>query len=322
MLEYKKFSQTNKDETIKRPVLISSITESVARNGKAFVRIGMLDGETEQSSRMFDTTCEKLAKEGITKHIIADAEISVEEYKNEKSFRIVSIKPTSDKSLKLDDFILTAPIDPDVMYDEICSILNEAAVSEDGKTPLAQLVLDILSDNKEKYMSSSASKNMHHNFKGGLLYHSYRMVKAAAAICEVYDLLDKELLVCGAAIHDIGKIWEYKTSYVGDAEYTSAGVLFGHIYMGASLIKQYSQNKTYNQKKVQLLTHMILSHHGTQEWGAVACPATAESFALHYIDNLDAKMNMCESIYQTINPGQVTEKKPFGLDNRIFRPDL
>ena len=127
---------------------------------------------------------------------------------------------------------------------------------------------------------------------------------------------------CGTSLHDIGKLWEYKTSVSGDAKYTPSGVLFGHLYLGASLIKKYTDGKNYNMEKVQLLIHMILSHHGTQEWGAVSCPSIPESFALHHIDNLDAKIYMCEDYYESMSPGEVTEKKPFGLDNRIYKSTL
>ena len=171
-------------------------------------------------------------------------------------------------------------------------------------------------------MTSSAAISIHHNLRGGLLYHSYRMVKAADALCGVYTNLDRELLLCGTALHDIGKVWEYKTSISGDAEFTASGVLFGHLYMGASLIKGFTADGNYNKEKVQLLIHMILSHHGTQEWGAVSCPAIPEAFALHYIDNLDAKMYMCEEHYEELEPGEITEKKPFGLDNRIYKPNF
>ena len=138
-------------------------------------------------------------------------------------------------------------------------------------------------------MTSSAAISMHHDLRGGLLYHSYRMVKAADALCGVYTDLDRELLLCGTALHDIGKVWEYKTSISGDAAFTASGVLFGHLYMGAALIKGFTADGNYNKEKVQLLIHMILSHHGTQEWGAVSCPAIPEAFALHYIDDLQER---------------------------------
>ena len=68
-----------------------------------------------------------------------------------------------------------------------------------------------------------------------------------------------------------------------------------------------------------MLIHMILSHHGTQEWSAVACPAIPEAMALHYIDNLDAKMYMFEEQYESMDAGELSDKKPFGLDNRVYK---
>lgn len=317
---YTKFTEAGIGETIQRPLLITSISEATAKNGNIFVKISMKDGATEQTATMFDTSLSRLENSGIHKNTIADVTFVVGEYQGNKSFRINSIQPCSDTDITLNDFIVLPPVDLDRMYSEICDLIKDSANNYAGKyTPLSDLALHILDDHKTKYMTSSAAVSMHHNLKGGLLYHSYRMVKAADALCGVYSILDRELLICGTALHDIGKIWEYKTDLSGNAELTASGVLFGHIYTGASLIKKYTDGKNYNMEKVQLLIHMILSHHGTQEWGAVTCPSIPEAFALHYIDNIDAKIYMCEHIYEELNPGEVTEKKPFGLDNRIYK---
>ena len=91
---------------------------------------------------------------------------------------------------------------------------------------------------------------------------------------------------------------------------------------GASLIKQYTEGGNYDKERVQLLTHMILSHHGTREFGAVVCPAISEAFVLYYIDNIDAKLYACEDYYESLDPKAITDKKPFGLDNRIYRPSF
>ena len=250
-----------------------------------------------------------------------------------------NLAPTSDTTLSVADFVKLPPVDLDTMYNEIISMLTAAGSSSDVENgeqaeneevgtvnssdthvPISDLVIRILTKYKDAYMTSSAAVSMHHNLRGGLLYHSYRMVKAADAICNVYTNLDRELLMCGAAIHDIAKIWEYDTSESGDAALTSRGVLFGHLYMGASLIKGFTAGHDYNKEKVQMLIHMILSHHGTQEWGAVACPAIPEALALHYIDNLDAKMYMFEEQYENLAEGEISEKKVFGLDNRVYKP--
>ena len=320
---YLKFTEISVGGTIVRPVLVTAIKEALDKNSNTYVKISMRDGLTDITAMMFKTTKDMLENTGITEGCIADVKVSVSEYNGSKSYRVDSISRTEDTSLTTSDFMKSPPIPVEDMYNEICELIRSCANDYNGKyIPISELALNILEDKKDKYLTSSAAVSMHHNMKGGLIYHSYRMVKAADALCGVYTNLDRELMICGAALHDIGKIWEYKTSPVGEAEFTASGVLFGHIYLGASVIKQYTDGKNYNFEKVHLLIHMILSHHGTREFGAVVCPATAEAFALHFIDNIDAKLYVCEENNELLEPGTVTEKKPFGLDNRIYKPKM
>lgn len=321
--KYIKFTDAEIGSTLSRPVLVSSVTENTAKNGKTFAKISMKDGFTEITATMFDISVSILEARGIMKDTVADAVLGVNEYQGAKNFLVNEISITKDPSLSVNDFIKVPPVDMNLMYNEIIEKLRAAADDYSGKyTPLAELAIKILEENKTSYMHSSAAVSMHHNIKGGLLYHSYRMVKSAEALCEVYSNLDRELMVCGAALHDIGKIWEYKTDASGDAEFTSSGVLFGHLYMGASLIKKNTEGQNYKGEKVKMLTHMILAHHGLQEYGAVSSPAIAEAFALYMIDNLDAKMYVYEEHKEIVPPGGLSEKRPFGMENRIYIPDL
>lgn len=320
--DYTLFSDAQIGTTISRPVLVTKISEASDRNGNPYVRITMKDGKTEQSANKFSMTAEMLKTEQrVDEGSIAFVELAVQSYNGSKSFLINSIIPNTDTDITAADFVRLPPVDIDQMYLEICEMVRNSADDCGGKyAPLSDLALDILEKNKEEYISSSAAIAMHHNLRGGLIYHSYRMVKAADAICNIYGILDRELMICGSALHDIGKIWEYNTTVTGDASFTPDGVMFGHLYLGARKIEMASYNFKCNPEKVQLLEHMILSHHGTQEWGAVACPATAEAMALHLIDNLDAKMYSYEEQYSFIEKGGITEKKPFGFDNRFYRP--
>ena len=318
---YIKLADAPINSTLTRPVLVTTITENIARNGKTYLKLTLKDGFTEQTANMFEANAAMLASNGITEGTIVDVELQVSEYQGSKSFRVYSIQPTQDLSLAVCDFTKAPPISPDIMFSEICQMLESSAQDFNGKcSPLASLALEILNTNKKAFTTSSAAVSMHHNMCGGLIYHTYRMMQTADLVCRVYPDLDRELLLCGTALHDIGKVWEYSTAATGDAEVTVNGTLMGHLYMGASLIKNYTAGKRYNKEKVQMLIHLILSHHGEQEWGAVACPAIPEAFALHYIDNLDAKLYMCEDIYSNLDAGSQTEKKPFGLDNRIYKP--
>ncbi len=318
LTNYPKLTDAEISSTLSRPLLLSAIEENTDRNGKAFVKVTLKDGFSDVTALMFATSTADLEARLIRPNTVVDADLAVSEYQGSKSFKVSNLAPAADTSLSVADFVKLPPVDLDVMYDEIISMLTAASGTD--ATPISDLVIRILTKYKDAYMTSSAAVSMHHNLRGGLLYHSYRMVKAADAICNVYTNLDRELLMCGAALHDIGKIWEYDTSESGDAAFTSSGILFGHLYMGASLIKGFTAGHDYNKEKVQMLIHMILSHHGTQEWGAVACPAIPEALALHYIDNLDAKMYMFEEQYECLGEGEISEKKVFGLDNRVYKP--
>ena len=319
---YPLFRDAQLGDKLERPVLITSVADATSRNGDNFVKISMKDGVTEERSNVFNTSVGKLAVMGIKKDTVADVKITIGEYRGRRSVNIEDIRPCADPNITPMDFCKLPPIDMDVMYDEICALLESCADDMGGTcTPLSKLALTILQENRKGYMHSSAAVSMHHNMRGGLLYHSYRMVKAADAICNVYTDLDRELLLCGTALHDIGKIWEYQTTEDGSASFTKSVILFGHLYMGASLIKKYTDGENYNLEKVQLLIHLILSHHGLHEWGAVSCPAIPEAFALHYIDNLDAKIYACEDKFDALHPGELTADRPFGMPNYIYKPD-
>ncbi|MBR6337110.1 MAG: HD domain-containing protein [Ruminococcus sp.] len=327
--ELKAFSKTRVGETLTRPVFIKAIEERPTKNGDLYLTFTLLDGEGECSANYFSTNAAQQQERGITAGIVAEVTVTVRDYKGGKSFNIDSIAPYTGDEFTVGDFIVTPPIDVNVMYDDMIASLHACGDDRGGTAkPLSDLAVMILEKYKAEFLHSSAAVSMHHNFKGGLIYHSYRIVKAADAICDVYPELDRELLMSAAAIHDIGKIWEYSTDAIGSSEVTGSGVLFGHIYMGAKLVsgfadRYYAENKDaprFVDEKVRLLTHMILSHHGVREWGAVATPAIPEAFALHYLDSIDAKINSCEKEFSKLRPGEITKKTPFGFDGKMYKP--
>lgn len=321
-LNYPSLASMLVGSALTRPLLIRGIEQETAKNNKPYVRFTVMDGfSIIEGVKMFNTSTADIEALGIGVNSIVDADISADEFNSRKTYHFTGIRPAADTELKLTDFIRHPPVEPEVMFDEITELLK-SAVSESaaGFTPLSELALDILNDKKERFMKSTASVTMHHNMRGGLIYHTYRMIKSADALCGIYTALDRELLLSGVALHDIGKMWEYDTSPYGESTFTTSGTLLGHMYIGASLIKQYTAKKNYDPEKVKLLIHLILSHHGMREWGAVTLPSVPEAFMLHYIDNIDAKIYACEDVYETLADGTMTEKKVFGLDTRIYKP--
>ena len=179
-----------------------------------------------------------------------------------------------------------------------------------------ELVSRILLDNREKLLYWPAAKTNHHAYKGGLLYHVFRMMKTGEALCDIYSVLDRDLLLTGIILHDIEKLSEYESLQNGMVEkYTVQGNLIGHLVMGVNKIEKYAEELGMTTEKKMLVEHMLLSHHGQYEFGSPVLPAFPEAKALHYIDNIDAKLEMMENELQSLGEGQISDKRFFGIDN-------
>lgn len=315
-----KFSETVVGDSYNMILLVTNYTEGTAKNGYPFVTFTFMDGTSVSDAKMFNTTAEQVEAMGIIPVSIVDVNIEVSEYAG-KSYNVKDIAINLNSGLSINDFIVHAPIEEDIMFAEIVSILRSAH-TDNGTNylPLSNLAIEIIERARDAFTKSSAALMVHHNYRGGLLYHTYRMVKAANTLAEIYSNLNKELLVCGTALHDIGKIMEYKTSELGEAEMTDYGVLYGHPFCGSFIVKCMSAKKNYNPEEIKLLVHILLSHHGKGEYGAVVSPAIPEAFAVHHIDNMDAKIAQCEKYYEEMDSGTITDRKPFSLGNRLYKP--
>jgi len=142
----------------------------------------------------------------------------------------------------------------------------------------------------EQFKKAPAAKNFHHNFIGGLLEHTLSVCKLAGQVSAHYPDLDEDLLMAGAFLHDIGKIKEFK--YTTWIDYTDEGRLLGHLVLGVAMIdEKLAAMKKFPEETALLLKHLILSHHGEYDFGSPKRPKFLEAFALHTVDDLDAKMN-------------------------------
>ncbi len=162
------------------------------------------------------------------------------------------------------------------------------------------------------FKRSPAAKNFHHGYLGGLLEHTLGVCKLARAVADMYPLLDADLLVFGAFVHDIGKIHELRSHPVID--YTDEGRLIGHLVLGVRMVEEKIRTiKTFPADLELKIKHLILSHHGEYEFGSPKRPKFLEAFALHLVDDLDAKINgLARFIEQDRGEGSWTEF------NRLF----
>ena len=176
---------------------------------------------------------------------------------------------------------------------------------------LAALCQRFLADFGPRFRRAAAARRNHHARRGGLAEHVAQMMRAADAVCGVYPHLNRDLMLAGVLFHDCGKLWENQYPETGFAQsFSLYGEMLGHIPLGIELV-----NKLWHElidspaardwltldppsEQVRLhLLHLIASHHGQHEFGSPTLPRTPEAFALHYIDNLDAKLEMVKDAY-------------------------
>ena len=217
---------------------------------------------------------------------------------------------------KLSDLVPTAPIDVNRTLAELEQMLS--AMEDAG---YQQVCREMLRRHRDAFVTIPAAKSVHHSFVHGLLMHTAYMMKTALFLAKLYgDLLDRDLLLAGAFLHDFAKIREFSLSPTGlVADYSVAGQLLGHLVMGAEETAQVCRELNIPEEKSLLLQHMILSHHGTPEFGAAVVPACAESELLSYIDMMDSRMEIYRETLEKTEQGAFSDRI-FALDNkRIYR---
>ena len=183
-------------------------------------------------------------------------------------------------------FMETSPRDIEEMVKSLRKILNRI-----NNVHLKSLIDRFLADHKfmSQFKSAPAAKRFHHSYLGGLLEHTLSVCQLAVLVCEHYHELDKDLLVVAAFLHDIGKTKEMRWDFL--IEYTDQGRLLGHITLGSMMLdEKLAMIREFPQDLAVRLRHLILSHHGVYEFGSPKRPKFLEAFALHLIDDLDAKI--------------------------------
>ena len=161
---------------------------------------------------------------------------------------------------------------------------------------LAAIVQAYLDDRElmDKFCKAPAAMSFHHAFLGGLLEHTLNAMEVADACVKFYPGLNRDLILAGIFLHDIAKTWEL--NYDCSFGYTDSGQLIGHIVKSAIWVEQKSKvaQETLGEKipqpLIDVLQHIILSHHGEYEFGSPKTPATPEALFVHTIENLDAKL--------------------------------
>lgn len=247
-------------------------------------------------------------------------------YQGETQVIINRIEAAEPTPVEMRDLLPTSARDPDEMFAELCAVLE--TLRHPAMKALAQTYLEdaFLMDH---FRRAPAAKSMHHAFLGGLLEHTLTLLRLADAICPLYPKINRDLVVMGLFLHDLGKTRElvFDRAFC----YSDRGELIGHIVEGAIMLHDKAQQLLARGVRLphgalMVLQHIIISHHGVPEFGAAKIPATPEAILVSQIDNLDAKTAMAlaaarpDRAHSFDQGGNFTEKQ-WGLDTKLYRPD-
>ncbi len=305
-----KFDNISPNGTVDSFVMLKTVEKKISAKGGSYLDATIADKSGEMNAKLWDYN-EAIHGEYQSGDLVK-VRGTVSKYNNIDQFRIERIRPVlPDDNVSVGDFVPSVDFDGEAMWTELYDI---AAHFED--TELSAIVTTILNEKKEAMLFWPAAFKMHHAVRGGLLCHTLSIVRLAERICEVYPFADKELLLAGAILHDIGKLEEFEISGAGLVTgYSTKGNLVGHIASGAILVEKTAEKLGISSEAPMLLAHMLLSHHGDPEFGAAVLPQFLEAELLSQLDLMDATVFEITEATSAVAKGETTGRI-FALDNR------
>ena len=302
-----KINEINKEGKISIKALITKCDKGKTQKNTPYLSLIL-----EDNTGVLDTKYWNLTDELVNKYkagMVVSVEGDVILHRNAYQLRVHKMEILDEKDLA--EYVRSAPMTREAMEKKVNEYIE--MIQDENIKLLTKRILD---ESKDDFFNYPAAVKNHHNFVGGLAYHSISMVELSLQILTFYPWLDKDLLIAGTLLHDIGKIEELSSAIL--PEYTNAGNLLGHISMMMARVDRVShQLNIQDEESVMLIKHMILSHHGKMEFGSPVLPMIPEAEVLSLVDNLDARLYMMKnSIDQTV-PGEFGPRV-FSLENRMI----
>lgn len=289
-------------------LLVTNVLKGVSNNGAPYLSITLQDRTGSIEAKKWDSSEADSATAviGNVIHVSSD----VIEYRGSLQMKIISLSSFDQGNVDYTRFSLESPIAQEELLRKFNRYLSSIQ-NEDCK----KIINYILERHYDEFICYPAAVKNHHEFASGLLFHTVSMLDLASAIQNLYNDVDRDLLLTGVILHDIGKTIELSGPVA--TKYTLEGKLLGHITIMVSEIRFVAEKHNIHSDIPVLLEHMILSHHGEQDFGSPVPPLTREAFILHAVDDLDAKMVMINKALDGVQVGEFSTRV-MALDGRAF----
>lgn len=312
----------NSTATVTLVVLSAIARETKAK--KPYLQLELYDGTSTIQGNYWDWTSGKIPE----KNSILDVTCQVTEYLGVKQLNIKSLTLNTERHLS--EFQPSSTIDMSEVYKEAYSLTSD--LKDDFLRSLSLAALEALRD---LWLTVPGAKGVHHAFVGGTLVHSLSVAKIAKAISQQIPDSNDELCFTGGLLHDIGKLFTYAVEGI-TIDMTDEGKLYDHTFMGAEFIGNFTMEQTWYTEdavcpKLEVLRHIILSHHGSLEYGAAVPPMCIEAHIVHCADGVDAatqqiieasnklgQVKWTDRIYTLGNKPQLTTQYVKEVFNRVL----
>ena len=273
-------------QTVEDIFLVKDMSRAETRSAKPYLMITLMDRSGEIAGRLWENADAFLdvCEPGNLVQITGQAQA----YRGTLQLKIDNVLQIDKKEADIGLFLQGSKRNVEEMAREISSLAHGV------QGPFCRkLLLKFFKDNSffMEFQRAPAAKSMHHAYLGGLLEHTLAVSKLANMLAGFYPALDRDLLMTGALLHDIGKTRELAFATF-PFEYTVRGRLVGHLVIGVEMIQDMINTiPGFPEDLATRLQHLILSHHGRYEFGSPSLPMLSEAFVLNFLDDLDAKLN-------------------------------
>lgn len=303
------------DDNVEFTALISHVTSGKTNgaNKSNYLSIVFQDETGTIDAKLWNASQEQM--NSLTLGAVVRGKGDIIKYSDDRQMKIVSIDNISYQESQQVQFLSKAPMSSEQMMNEIMDYVK--CISN---LKLYTLTKYLFENSMEKLEIYPAASRNHHEFVSGLAYHTLSMLRIAKSLITIYPQLNADLIYAGIILHDLGKTVELSGPVV--PKYTLEGKLLGHISIAQAMVLEASKSLNIEGEEVILLQHMILSHHGKNEYGSPVLPQIREAEIVYLIDNIDARINMFDKALENVELGDYS-KRIYALENRtIYKPKM
>jgi 3'-5' exoribonuclease len=305
--------------------LVAEATLQLDRRGQQYYNLTLnCEGGRPIDAKVWSDNIGAAIKPGKGLEVLA----RVDEYRGAKQLNVQRYKVLEPEDYDLSAFVRTADIDVDAAFETLFGWERE-----EFSDPLLKRLMAEFHGNAAfaaEFKTSPAASRNHHNYAGGLVEHTLEVWRLADAIERAHGgRFDRELLMCAAALHDVGKVKSYRLT-AGVSERTEVGELLDHIFVSASMVSNLwdanvrptvpAEEQEAATRRKGLLLHAILSHHGTLEWGSPVLPRTPEAVLVHFCDVISSTLRICFDALENAAEGELWTDSIYIMDHarRLF----